>query len=178
MRRPPNPNWIPLIVQSSQPLVGKESSFDINSIFDGFLWGVPTCRRSAEKRMMRKYGAANWHNKLILPRKDLKACGSCGHYHEEHRLCPNCYSKVKEETTVLQEKMIQELGLDPDDKEVAIVYQGEKQHYDDEFFKGKRIVEIEKARPKWFSKNLLQKSGPSSELSSNETTAIKPHDLG
>ena len=86
-RRPPSHNWIPLIVQSSQESLRKESPFDINSIFDGFLWGVPTCRRSAEKRMMRKYGAANWHNKLILPRKDLLACGTCGHYHEQHRLC-------------------------------------------------------------------------------------------
>ncbi len=42
---------------------------------------------------------------------------------------------MKEETTALQEKMVQELGLDPIDKEVAIVYQGEKQHYSDEFFK-------------------------------------------
>ena len=31
--------------------------------------------------------------------------------------------------------MVKELGLDPIDKEVAIVYQGEKQQFDDEFFK-------------------------------------------
>ena len=37
---------------------------------------------------------------------------------------------------------------------------------------------MEKVRPKWFSKNLLQKSGPVTELGNNETTAIKPHDLG
>ncbi len=104
-RRPQSPNWIPLLVQSSQPSqklsVAKESPFDINSIFDGFLWGVPTCRRSAEKRMMRKYGAANWHNKLILPRKDLKSCGSCGHYHEEHRLC-------RKENSLIQMYSLQE----------------------------------------------------------------------
>lgn len=90
-RRPP-PQWIPVMVQSSQ-LVKKDAPFNINEIFDGYLWGVPTCRRSAEKRMMRKYGAANWHNKLILPRKDLKVCGSCGHYHEENRLC--CKGRIK-----------------------------------------------------------------------------------
>ncbi|XP_057370198.1 large ribosomal subunit protein bL32m isoform X2 [Daphnia carinata] len=178
LRRPPTPQWIPLVVQTPQQLMDKDASFDIKSIFDGFLWGVPTCRRSAEKRMMRKYGAPNWHNKLILPRKDIKTCGTCGHNHEAGRLCPNCYSKVKAETSVLQEKMVQELGLDPIDKEIAIVYQGEKNQFDDEFFKGKRVVQMEKPRPKWFSKNLLQKSGPNSDLGNSEVTTIKPHDLG
>lgn len=83
--RPPV-ELIPAFVQTSE-LPQRKEPFDIRSIFDGFLWGVPTCRRTAEKRMMRKYGAPNWHNKLILPRKDLKVCGSCGHYHEENRLC-------------------------------------------------------------------------------------------
>ena len=87
LRHPPTPQLIPLLVQPSQQLVCKNAPFDINSIFDGFLWGVPTCRRSAEKRMMRKYGAPKWHNKLILPRKDIKVCGTCGHYHEDKCLC-------------------------------------------------------------------------------------------
>ncbi|KZS06961.1 39S ribosomal protein L32, mitochondrial [Daphnia magna] len=178
LRRPPTPQWIPLVVQAPEQLLEKDASFDIKSIFDGFLWGVPTCRRSAEKRMMRKYGAPNWHNKLILPRKDIKTCGTCGHNHEAGRLCPNCYSKVKAETSVLQEKMVQELGLDPIDKEIAIVYQGEKTQFDDEFFKGKRVVQMEKPRPKWFSKNLLQRCGPNSDVNSSEHTIIKPHDLG
>ena len=72
-------------------LSGSEKSpartFDLKEVFDGFMWGVPTCRRSIEKRWMRKFGAENWHNKLILPKKDLKPCNSCGHYHEKDRLC-------------------------------------------------------------------------------------------
>jgi hypothetical protein len=47
----------------------------------------------------------------------------------------NCYSKVKAETTILQEQMIKELGINPVEKEVAIVYQGEKNQFNDEFFK-------------------------------------------
>lgn len=86
-RRPPTPHLIPLMVQQSHQPALKDTPFNINEIFDGFLWGVPTCRRSVEKRMMRKFGAPNWHNKLILPKKNLKVCGSCGHYHEEKRLC-------------------------------------------------------------------------------------------
>lgn len=41
-----------------------------------------------------------------------------------------------------------------------------------------KVVEVEKPRPKWFSRNLLQKGGPTAELGNNETTAIKPHELG
>ena len=37
---------------------------------------------------------------------------------------------------------------------------------------------MDKPRPSWFSKNLLQKSGPVSEVTSGEVTAIKPHNLG
>ena len=85
---PHHQKMIPLLVPlSSHPVARSHTPFDIKSIFDGYLWGVPTCRRSAEKRMMRKFGAPNWHNKLILPRKDLLVCGSCGHYHEEKHLC-------------------------------------------------------------------------------------------
>jgi hypothetical protein len=47
----------------------------------------------------------------------------------------NCYSKVKAETTILQEQMIKELGIKPVEKEVAILYQGEKNQFNDEFFK-------------------------------------------
>ena len=34
----------------------------------------------------------------------------------------------------MQEKMVQELGINPVEKEVVIVYQGEKQEHGDEFF--------------------------------------------
>ena len=46
----------------------------------------------------------------------------------------NCYEKVKTETSAMQEKMVQELGINPVEKEVVIVYQGEKQEHGDEFF--------------------------------------------
>ena len=87
--RRPDSNVIPLLLQNSTSQLDTppKKSFDINEIFDGFLWGVPTNRRSVERRMMRKYGAPDWHNKLILPRKDLLTCDSCGHYHEKGRLC-------------------------------------------------------------------------------------------
>ena len=81
------PSLIPVFQSSVKLAPQSNSSFDIREIFDGFMWGVPTGRRSVEKRMMRKYGAPNWHNKLILPKTNIKVCLSCGDYHEEKRLC-------------------------------------------------------------------------------------------
>nr|CAG4648996.1 EOG090X0IGM [Polyphemus pediculus] len=152
--------------------------FDIKNIFDGYLLAVPTNRRSAEKRMMRKFGSEKWNNKLILPRTDLLPCNTCGHYHEKGRLCSNCYERIKTETAAMQAEMIKELGLKPVEKEVVIVYKGEKQQHTDEFFEGKKIVEMQKPRPKWFSQNLLQKSGSGSHSEDIETTTVKPHELG
>ena len=89
IRGPPALEWIPVLVQSQPTHSENNKSFDLGSIFDGFLWGVPTCRRSVEKRSMRRFGAENWTTgkKLIPIRKDLKACHTCGHTHEAGRLC-------------------------------------------------------------------------------------------
>jgi len=43
----------------------------------------------------------------------------------------------------------------------------------DEFWKGKRVVEMKKPRPAWFSKNLLQKSTQQPAT----TTDVKPTEL-
>lgn len=43
-----------------------------------------------------------------------------------------------------------------------------------EYWKGKRIVEMERPRPSWFSKNLLQKT--TQPLA--QTKEVKPDELG
>lgn len=73
----------------------------------------------------------------------------------------------------MQEKIQENLGLDPVDKEVIVLYEGEKAEQSAEELKGKRIVEMKKPRPMWFTKNLLQKS--TQQLS--ETKEVKPSDL-
>ena len=162
-RKPPPPEMllVPALVRSNLAELQNKpppKPFDIDSIFDGFLWGGgPTFRRSVKVREMRKFGSENWDTgkKLFPIRKDLKSCISCGHYHEAGRLCrksnienvvdlitppfllfisANCYAKIKAETTVIQEQMVKEQGLSPIDKEVVIMYDGEKQQHDDEFF--------------------------------------------
>lgn len=74
----------------------------------------------------------------------------------------------------MQEKIQQELGLDPVDKEVIVLYDGEKGEQPTEFWEGKRIVEMERPRPAWFSKNLMQKTTQPAAT----TKEVKPNDLG
>lgn len=42
-----------------------------------------------------------------------------------------------------------------------------------EFWQGKRVIEMKKERPKWFSKNLLQKT----TQAPSESKDVKPTDL-
>ncbi|GBP82443.1 39S ribosomal protein L32, mitochondrial [Eumeta japonica] len=42
-----------------------------------------------------------------------------------------------------------------------------------EFWQGKRIIEMQKERPRWFSKNLLQKT----TQQPSDSTDVKPTDL-
>jgi large subunit ribosomal protein L32 len=64
------------------------SSFSLEKIFrDGFLWGVPTKRRSVEKRLSRKFGYPEYVYKLLLPKRNLLVCNTCGHHYEASHLC-------------------------------------------------------------------------------------------
>jgi large subunit ribosomal protein L32 len=102
-------------------------------------------------------------------------CNTCGHDYEVGILCPHCYEKTRLETEKIKEKIQQELKLDPVDKEVVVLYDGEKSEQPAEFWQGKRIVEMEQQRPMWFTKNLLQKT---TKQPDTETTDVKPDKLG
>lgn len=94
----------------------------------------------------------------------------CSHSH----LSATCYLKVKEETEAMQEAIQAELKLAPVDKEVVVLYNGEKDK-PSELWQGKRIVEMNKPRPLWFSKNLAEKS--TTQPSGVTATEVKPTDL-
>lgn len=131
--------------------------------------------------------------KILLPKTNLRVCNQCGHDHEVGVLCrklipqlikyqqivnanilpANCYKKVKEETEAMQEAIQAELKLDPVDKEVVVLYDGEKGK-SPEMWQGKRIVEMKRPRPLWFSKNLTEKS---TQAPSVTATEVKPTDL-
>ncbi|XP_026482066.1 39S ribosomal protein L32, mitochondrial-like [Ctenocephalides felis] len=143
-------------------------------IGDGLLWAVPKSRRTIEKRLNRKFGNPDYIWKPYIPKTNILVCKSCGHYHEAGILCKHCYDKVKIETQEMQDKIVNDLGLNPDDKEVVVLYDGEKVDKPDEVWQGKRIVEMKKQRPSWFSKNLLQKS---TQEANTTVTDIKPNEL-
>lgn len=88
-------------------------------------------------------------------------------------LLATCYKKVIEETTEMRETIQEKLQLDPVDKEVVVLYQGENEQTD-EFHDGKRIVEMKKPRPAWFTKNLLQQTSQKPAT----TKDVKPSELG
>lgn len=74
----------------------------------------------------------------------------------------------------MQDAIQKELKLEPVEQEVVVMYDGEKDSKPEEFWQGKRIVEMEKPRPQWFTDNLLQKSTQKGA----ETTDVKPSELG
>ncbi|XP_039290612.1 39S ribosomal protein L32, mitochondrial [Nilaparvata lugens] len=140
---------------------------------DGILWGVPKSRRTIEKRLQRKFGIPKWHWKPLVPRTNLLNCNTCGNTYEAGHLCTHCYNKVMDETKKVQDAVQAELGLEPVEKEVVVLYRGEREQQPNEFWEGKRIVELDRERPSWFSKNLLQKSTQAPATS----TDIKPTEL-
>uniref|UniRef100_A0A1E1WWL8 Large ribosomal subunit protein bL32m n=1 Tax=Amblyomma aureolatum TaxID=187763 RepID=A0A1E1WWL8_9ACAR len=119
----------------------------------GIVWAVPTRRVSLERRLMRRIG----HPFFKIKRKDyIKSCHVCGHFHLAHTICGHCYQQVKEETEQLRDAIAQELKLDPVESEVAVVYKGERPPEN-----GAHVVEVNRPRPAWFSRNLLTKSASS-----------------
>lgn len=79
---------------------------------------------------------------------------------------------MKAETEAMQEEIQRELKLDPVDKEVVVLYDGEKDK-PSELWNGKRIVEMKRPRPLWFSKNLVEKTTQPPAT----TKEVKPTDL-
>lgn len=139
-------------------------------IGDGILWGVPKHRKTIEKRLQNRFGTP----KMIPEKTHLGICNNCGNHYEIGVLCPTCYEKIRKETELMQDKIKEELKLTPVENEIVVLYDGEKGEKPDEFWKGKRIVEMEKPRPKWFSKNLMQKSTQQPAT----TATVKPDELG
>ncbi|XP_067140755.1 large ribosomal subunit protein bL32m [Centruroides vittatus] len=124
---------------------------------DGFLWAVPRNRRSIERRLTRKMGRTQLFFRGKFPKQNLIICNTCGHYHEAHTICGNCWKRVKEETEAMQEVIQTELKLEPVEKEVAVFYADDDPRVKNNS-ENKKVVEIPRERPDWFSKNLLSKT--------------------
>ncbi|KAF9414121.1 hypothetical protein HW555_007880 [Spodoptera exigua] len=122
--------------------------FSINDIVgDGFLLAVPKFRRTIERKLKRKFGSPEYVWKMLVPNNSIKVCQNCGHHHEKRRLC-GVYEKFDYKHLI-------------------------NRKVPKEFWKGKRIIEMKKERPQWFSKNLLEKT----TQQPSKSTDVKPTDL-
>lgn len=173
-RYPPDAYCIASVDSVPSKTTNTSETFSTENLMkDAILWAVPKTRRTIEKRLKRKFGLKERVWKMLGPKKNLMMCNTCGTHHEAGFLCPACYDKVQKETKQMQDTIQAELGLNPVEKEVIVLYEGEKEGYTEEFFEGKRIVEMKKERPPWFSKNLLQKSTAQPSTSKD----VKPTEL-
>ncbi|KOB69433.1 Mitochondrial ribosomal protein L32 [Operophtera brumata] len=161
-------------VHENQPSAPPKKHSLKDIVGDGFLLAVPKFRRTLEKRWKRKFGSPQYVWKMLEPKTNIIVCHTCGHHHERKCLCENCYKRVEEETKLIKDKIIEKLGNQPIEQDVVVLYEGENvPEQPDEFWKGKRIIEMKKERPQWFSKNLLQKT----TQAPSKSTDVKPTDL-
>ncbi|XP_012283261.1 39S ribosomal protein L32, mitochondrial [Orussus abietinus] len=161
-------------VNSGSSSVYNPNSISLKNIWDdGFLWAVPKSRRTIEKRLKRKFGHPIYNWKPLVPKTNLLMCNNCGHYHEAGLLCQHCYDVVKKETKEMQDEIEKNLGVNPIEEKVIVIYDGEKEGKPDDYWKGQRVVEMPKKRPSWFHQNLLQ---PATQETS-ENTEVKPTEL-
>ncbi|XP_067686211.1 large ribosomal subunit protein bL32m-like [Haliotis asinina] len=124
----------------------------LGSILDSILWAVPRNRRSLERRLTRKH-AMTKHFEAAIPKKNIIACLECGHWHEKHTICGNCYKKVKEETKQLKAAMGDDFLYNIPRQEIQVMYEEERDQR--QKYKGKYIIEMDKPRPQWFPRNLM-----------------------
>ncbi|KAL0882478.1 hypothetical protein ABMA27_000947 [Loxostege sticticalis] len=169
------PRELALAYVHNPPPTPAPRKFSIKDIIgDGYLMAVPKFRRTIERRLKRKYGTPEYNQKILLPKTNILVCKECGHHYESGRLCGNCYKKIESETKEIKAKIVEKLGSSPIDKEVIVLYEGENvPDQPQEFWKGKRIIEMKKERPQWFSKNLLQRS----TQEPSDSKDVKPTDL-
>ena len=147
-----------------------------NRFDDAILWNTPKRRKSIERRTFSKYGSKEWGNmKFPQKNKKIRVDYKTGEYFELGKLAPKTYEKVMEETKEIQQKMknMFQNNFQPQDKELAVLYENEEKTDEHE---GKRIIEMEKPRPAFFSPNLMQRAKTSSDSASN--TTVRPTGLG
>lgn len=166
------------------PAPPQKDPFSLKDLIgDGFLFAVPIFRRTLEVRKTRKIGIpyrGGPEGLKTLRSKPLQTCNNCGSDHEIGRLCPKCYERVKNESKEIW-KRLTHFNSQPIEKDVVVLYEGEKAKEPVEFWQGKRIVEFKKPRPMWFSKNLLQKTtqpnAETMEVDKIGTIELKPSKL-
>lgn len=159
-----------LLMNNGMPIqLSNNRNFDISQVMqDGFLWGVPKKRVTIQKRLKKRFGLSEYPSdtRLVFARNDLVICERCGDHHESYAICRTCYHEVKEETEKIKKEIKNQIDpLEPKEQEVFLKFDNE--NVDDDDKKKFKIIEIERERPKWFTKNLMSKSFGSPSIQRN-----------
>jgi large subunit ribosomal protein L32 len=114
-------------------------------------------RATIERRRIRRHSdlPMSLMMKYGTPRQDLHQCLECGTWHEKKTICGNCYDRIRKETQIMKDSYPNkdEFNYNHPQQEIIYVYKNDEIVSDDK----KRIVEIQRERPTWFSKNLIPK---------------------
>jgi len=112
-------------------------------------------RATIERRRIRRHSDLPMSLMMQMgsPRSDLHQCLECGTWHERKCICGNCYDRIRKETQTMKDAFgdKDEFNYNHPQQEIVYVYQNESRPDTDT----KRIVEIPRERPTWFSKNLI-----------------------
>ncbi|XP_026149687.1 large ribosomal subunit protein bL32m [Mastacembelus armatus] len=136
------PSLLPQIDQEEQ-----QSPEQPPGLMDSILWmAAPKKRRTIEINRTRRRADA----KLLKLKTNIEPCPECGHLKQKHVLCGFCYAKVCKETAQIRHQIQGMEGgpLRAPTVETIVLYDGETPSQQD---KDKRIVEIARKRPTWFS---------------------------
>jgi len=134
---------------------------------DGFTWYCPTPKKrtTAEKKLTKKFMPLNNNQitKQARAKTNIVACLDCGLYHEIGTICGNCYQRIRKETMLIQDQLMNNEkfrynGEAPLDRELKISYEDDasRQQQEQEVDGQNRlVVEMPKKRPSWFNQNLF-----------------------
>ncbi|CAF0757468.1 unnamed protein product [Didymodactylos carnosus] len=113
-------------------------------------------RATIERRRIRRHSdlPMNLMVRLGTPRNDLTQCLDCGSWHEKKTICGQCYDRIRKETESMKQNLNQdEFKYNHPQQEIVYLYKGEEEQR--QYHEGKRIIEIPRERPQWFSKSLI-----------------------
>ncbi|XP_008285124.1 large ribosomal subunit protein bL32m [Stegastes partitus] len=136
-----------LLPQFDQELEEQQSPEQPDGLLDGILWmAAPKKRRTIEVNRTRRRS----DSKRLKLQNNIGPCPECGHLKQKHILCGFCYAKVCRETSLIRQQIKAMEGgpLRAPAVETVVVYEGEAPSQTD---KDKRIVEMPRKRPAWFS---------------------------
>lgn len=115
-------------------------------------------RSTIERRRIRRHSdlPMSLMIKYGTPRQDLHQCLECGTWHEKKTICGKCYDRIRQETEEMKKSFPNqdEFRYNYPPEEIVYVYKNDPPVSPEP---NKRIVEMPRERPSWFSKNLIPK---------------------